>query len=84
MKSYLGTLNNFYVYLRAECQHKFKELGVSEAQVVSLSEQVKMWAKSSRKMSQDCFWEKRLEDIDSLKRLNKLNSLTRQKLHERQ
>ena len=84
VKSYLGTLNNFYVYLRAECQHKFKELGVSEAQVVSLSEQVKMCAKSSRKMSQDCFGEKRLEDIDSLKRLNKLNSLTRQKLHERQ
>ncbi|CAB3991928.1 Neurofilament medium polypeptide [Paramuricea clavata] len=49
------------------CQHKFKELGVSEAQVVSLSEQVKIWAKSSRKMSQDRFWEKRLEDIDSLK-----------------
>lgn len=67
VKSYLGSLNNFYVYLRAECQHKFKELDVSEAQLVSLSEQVKMWAKSSRKMSQDRFWEKRVEDIDSLK-----------------
>ncbi len=68
VKSYLGALNNFYVYLRAECQHEIKELDVSEALLVSLSEQVKLWARSSRKMAQDRFWEKRVEDIDSLKR----------------
>ena len=65
-KSYFGALNNFYVYLCAECQHEIKELDVSEALLVSLSEQVKLWARSSRKMAQDRFSEKR--GIDFLKR----------------
>ena len=67
VKSYLGSLNLFFVYLRTECPDKFEELDVNEGQLVSLSEQVKLWAKSSRKMAQNRFWEKRVEDIETLK-----------------
>ncbi|CAB4043461.1 Neurofilament medium polypeptide, partial [Paramuricea clavata] len=67
VKSYLGSLNLFFVYLRTECPNKFEELDVNEGQLVSLSEQVKLWAKSSRKMAQNRFWEKRVEDIETLK-----------------
>ena len=68
LKSYLGTLNQFYVYLQAECSGNIlNTLGVTAADLVSLSNQVKLWASSYRKLCQDRFWEKRVEDLSNKK-----------------
>ena len=67
VKSYLGTLNQFFIFLHAECSKEFEELNTTASQHVQLSNQVKMWAKSCRKKTQDRFWEKRMEDIGKLK-----------------
>ena len=68
VKSYLGSLNQFFIFLNAECCDQFEELNTSASQLVNLSEQVKLWARSSRKLSKDRFWEKRIEDISKLKK----------------
>ncbi|XP_028394421.1 uncharacterized protein LOC114518606 [Dendronephthya gigantea] len=67
VKSYLGSLNQFFIYMRTECSARFDEMNVNEGKLVSLSEQVKLWARSSRKMAQNRFWEKRVEDFETLK-----------------
>ena len=68
VKSYLGSLNQFFIFLHAECSDQFEELETTASQLVRLSEQVKLWARSCRKMMQDRFWEKRIEDIAKLKK----------------
>lgn len=67
VKSYLGALNQFYIFLQAECAKIYSKLNVSEADLVSLSNQVKLWAKSSRKMGENRFWEKRMDDLANKK-----------------
>lgn len=42
-------------------------MGVSVEQLSSLSQQVKLWTKSFRKKSLSRFWEKRMEDISSIR-----------------
>ena len=73
LKSYLGTLNKFYVYLQAEGGGDIlNTLGVTAADLVSLSNQVKLWASSYRKMCQHRFWEKRVEDLSNKKTLEQI------------
>ena len=67
VKSYLGTLNQFYLFIQVECADKFEALNVSQPDLISLSNQVKLWARSYRKLSQDRFWEKRVEDLANKK-----------------
>ena len=67
VKSYLGTLNLFYLFIQVECADKFEALNVSQPDLISLSNQVKLWARSYRKLSQDRFWEKRVEDLANKK-----------------
>ena len=71
VKSYLGSLNQF-IFLHAECSKEFEELNTTASQLVQLSNQVKMWAKSCRKKTQDRFLEKRMEDIGKLKKKRKI------------
>ena len=59
VKSYLGALNQFFVFLKCECV----EVDVSPEALSRLSDQVKLWAKSYRKRGKDRFWEKRMEDM---------------------
>ena len=61
VKSYLGSLNQFFIFLHAECSNQFEELETTASQLVPLSEQVKSWARSCRKMTQDRFQEKKLK-----------------------
>jgi site-specific recombinase XerD len=63
VKSYLGTLCNFYAFLKCE---NF-DVGVSVDHLSSLSQQVKLWARSFRKNSMNRFWEKRMEDISTMR-----------------
>ena len=51
-KSYLGSLNQFYIFLKCE---KI-DVNSSTEQLTSLSDQMKLWARSFRKKSQDRFW----------------------------
>ena len=67
VKSYLGSLNQFFIFLHTECCEPFDELNTSASQLVRLSNQVKLWAKSCRKKTKDWFWEKRIEDFAKLK-----------------
>ena len=67
LKSYLGTLNQFYIYVQSECSDILPTLDVTQAELVSLSNQVKLWARSYRKSIQDRFWEKRVEDLSNRK-----------------
>ena len=62
-KSYLGSLAQFYSFLKCENI----DVNVSPEQLTSLIEQTKLWARSFRKKSQDRFWEKRMEDMSSMK-----------------
>ena len=63
VKSYLGALNLFYVFLKCEGV----EVDVSPATLSSLSDQAKLWARSYRKLSQDRFWEKRMDDMATMR-----------------
>ncbi|CAB4024829.1 Neurofilament medium polypeptide [Paramuricea clavata] len=67
VKSYLGTLNQFYLFIQVECADKFEALNVSQPDLISLANQVKLWVRSYRKLSQDRFWEKRVEDLANKK-----------------
>ena len=63
IKSYLGSLNQFYRFLKCE------NVGVnaSSERLSSLSEQVTLWGRSYRKKSAGRHWEKQMEDISSLR-----------------
>lgn len=63
VKSYLGSLNQFYSFLKCEKV----DVGVSSEQLTSLSDQIKLWTKSFRKESNHRFWEKRMEDMSSMR-----------------
>lgn len=63
IKSYLGSLNQFYAFLRCENV----DVGVSSEILESLSQQVKLWTSSFRKKSLDRFWEKRMDDMSSMR-----------------
>jgi hypothetical protein len=63
VKSYLDALNQFYVFLKCEGF----DVGVSTETLTTLSEQVKLWAKSYRKKGIDRFWEKRMEDMSTMR-----------------
>ncbi|CAB4030568.1 Hypothetical predicted protein, partial [Paramuricea clavata] len=42
LKSYLGTLNQFYIYVQSECTNILPTLDITQAELVSLSNQVKL------------------------------------------
>ena len=63
VKSYLGSLNQFYRFLKCENM----DVGISIEQLSSLSDQVILWGRSYRKKSAGRFWEKRMEDLASLR-----------------
>ncbi len=63
IKSYLGSLNTFYAFLKCENV----DVGLSLEQLESLSQQVKLWTSSFRKKSLDRFWEKRIDDMSSMR-----------------
>ena len=63
LKSYLGSLNQFYRFLTCENV----AVNASSEQLSSLSEQVTLWGRSYRKKSAGRHWEKQMEDILSLR-----------------
>ena len=63
VKSYLGSLNQFYAFLKCENV----DVGSSVEQIENLSQQVKLWTSSFRKKSSDRFWEKRMDDMSSMR-----------------
>ena len=63
VKSYLGSLNQFYAFLKCENV----DVGSSVNQLENLSQQVKLWISSFRKKSLDRFWEKRMDDMSSMR-----------------
>ena len=63
VKSYLGSLNQFYAFLKCENV----DVGSSVEHLENLSQQVKLWTSSFRKKSSDRFWEKRMDDMSSMR-----------------
>lgn len=63
VKSYLGALKQFYLFLECECPPKDTPPQV----LSSLSTQMTQWSKSYHKLVKDRFWEKRIDDMASLK-----------------
>ncbi|XP_028415023.1 uncharacterized protein LOC114538102 [Dendronephthya gigantea] len=64
VKSYLASLNHFYVFLKCENP---PQVDASEEMLSCLSSQVKLWNKSFQRLVKDRFWEKRLEDMEQLR-----------------
>ena len=62
VRSYLGGLQQFYIFLKCEAV----DVGVPPETLTSLSEQMKLWSKSYRKLGKERFWEKRMEDLDNI------------------
>ena len=63
LKSYLGSLNQFYRFLKCENV----AVNASSGQLSSLSEQVTLWGRSYRKKNASQHWEKQMEVISSLR-----------------
>ena len=63
VKSYLGSLKQFYIFFKCE----EVDVGVKAEALTSLQDQVTQWAKSYRKQGNQRFWEKRMEDMNSLR-----------------
>lgn len=64
VKSYLGALNQFYIFL--ECESP-PQINVPPEVLSCLRAQIKVWNKSHHKLIKDRFWEKRLDDLANLK-----------------
>ena len=56
------------MFLKEECTDILGSLEVSVPDLIALSDQVKLWARSYRKLTQDRFWEKRMEDMSNMKK----------------
>ena len=64
VKSYLGALNQFYIFL--ECESP-PQIDVPSEVLSCLRAQIKVWNKSHHKLIKDRFWEKRIDDLANLK-----------------
>ena len=64
VKSYLGALSKFYVFLKSE---KLRNIDATPEMLGSLQDQMKLWIKSYRNLIKGRFWEKRMDDISKLK-----------------
>ena len=56
VKSYLGALNQFYIFLKCE---RPPQIDAAPEMLSCLSAQMKLWSKSFRKLNKDRFWEKK-------------------------
>ena len=65
VKSYLASLNHFYIFAKCE---KPDGVAATEEQLSLLSEQVKLWNKSIQRLVKGRFWEKRMDDLSSLRK----------------
>ena len=65
VKSYLASLNQFYIFAKCE---KPEGVVASEEQLSRLSSQVKLWNKSFQRLIKNRFWEKRMDDLNSLRK----------------
>lgn len=63
VKSYLGALKQFYLFLGFECPPK----NTPVEELASLATQMTQWCKSFHKLVKDRFWEKRVDDMARLK-----------------
>ena len=61
VKSYLGALKQFYVFLECECPDR---IDAPSTLLNAMSVQMTQWSKSYRKLLKDRFWEKRMEDLE--------------------
>ena len=64
VKSYLGALKQFYVFLECECPDR---IDAPSMLLSAMSVQMTQWSKSYQKLVKDCFWEKRMEDLSRLR-----------------
>ena len=64
VKSYLGALKQFYVFLECECPDR---IDAPSTLLSAMSVQMTQLSKSNQKLVKDRFWEKRMEDLSKLR-----------------
>lgn len=80
VKSYLGSLNLFFIYLKCEEPDELPACNVSSEQLGNLSDQVKQWNKSYKNLVKDRFSEKRMDDLSKLKTPENVQEFDRSKV----